>query len=150
MLVHGGKPEPFLKAIITARLSAVIYLQKKKRRKNGCSISGQQLLCVSLAYFEAFFCSLPYAQENPRSYLHQENFRYDIASGWSLVCRYKLRSGLRQSARSFSMSTKLSVRVSPVNSFLPQLSLLTVPYRANTRWEKKENMNVPLSQKKSA
>jgi len=55
MLVHGGKPEPFLKAIITALLSALIYLQKKKRRKNLRNISGQQLLCVFLVYFEDFF-----------------------------------------------------------------------------------------------
>lgn len=55
MLVHGGKPETFLKAIITALLSAVIYLQKKKRKKNLCNISGQWLLCVFLVYVEGFF-----------------------------------------------------------------------------------------------
>lgn len=55
MLVHGGKPEPFLTAIITALLSAVIYLQKKKRRKNLCNISGHRLLCVFLVYIEGFF-----------------------------------------------------------------------------------------------
>jgi len=33
MLVYGGKTEPFLKAVITALLSAAICLQRKEKKE---------------------------------------------------------------------------------------------------------------------
>lgn len=72
MLVHGGKPEPFLQGVITALLSAVVHLHRKKRRKNMWNISGQWLLCASLVHFEGFFVLLMY-KKHLRSFLQEEN-----------------------------------------------------------------------------
>lgn len=58
MLVHGGKPESFLLAVIIALLSAVVHLHRKKRRKSVWNISSQWLLCVLLVHFEGFFVLL--------------------------------------------------------------------------------------------